>query len=461
MSHDKIYRRLFTPYVLILLIGLSGAWLSATQLFSETLEKRLQTQLAHAVEMLSNGNFPYTPKLLERLSNLIRAHIVLLGPDGFITTSTLDGDRQQLQSHFSKFMIDTADSHSSMQEFLISGDRHFLVWSKVSEIRDPRVAYIAAFTNLSDIQETNRRMAGWLGTGALAGLLVLAWIGHRISRSITLPIKELAQMASEIALGNRSMRVKIHRDDEIGALASALNTMAVKLTAYDLEITEQSRMATLGQMTARIAHEIRNPLTAIKMQLQLLKETTNEQSIPVLDNLLDETRRLELIVLSTLQHSRKATPIFTTTNLNILIRDIVHLLRLQFEHQDLSLTLFLDPALPEVETDRDMITQILLNLLLNAKDEMPDGGKINLSTGSHKDRSEVWFAVDDSGPGIPMENWDSLFTDSTSIKPGGFGLGLRLCRELTEIHNGQIEVEHSKLGGARFTVSLPLTGIHQ
>lgn len=458
MSGSRIYRRLFTPYVLTLLLGLGGAWFAATQLFSETLEKRLQAQLTHTVEMLSNGIFPYTPRLLERLSRLIRADIALLDKDGLITNSTFDGKLQPLQKHFNEILTTTAGPKPGMQEIESAGQDYLLVLKRVSEIRNPRVVYIAAFTRLSDIHETSQRMAVWLGAGAFSGLLFLAWIGHLVSQSITLPIKELAHMASEIAVGNRSIRAKIHRRDEIGDLAGALNTMAVKLNDYDVEITAQSRMATLGQMTARIAHEIRNPLTAIKMQLQLLKESANQQNEPVLDSLIDETRRLELIVLTTLQHKKIAQPVLTRTDLNSLIEEIIHLLRLQFEHQQLQIELCLDPALPEVEVDRDMITQIILNLLLNAKDEMADGGQINLSTGQMASGHEIWFAIDDSGPGIAEEGWQTLFTDTTSVKPGGFGLGLRLCRELAELHKGGIRIGHSDLGGARFTVTLPLTG---
>ena len=461
VSRSKIYRRLFTPYVLTLLLGLGGAWLAATQLFSETLEKRLQTQLIHTVDMLSNGVFPYTPKLLKRLSRLIRADIVLLDPNGLITISTVDNNLPQLQSRFNKILADTTNPKTTIQELESAGHHYLLVWNRVSLSRDPRVAYIAAFSNLSDIQDTSQRMAKWLGAGALSGLLLLAWIGHQVSRSITLPIKELAFMASEIAVGNRSIRAKIHRSDEIGELAGALNTMAVKLADYDHDIAEQSRMATLGQMTARIAHEIRNPLTAIKMQLQLLKESADQQNKSILDSLLDETRRLELIVLSTLQHKKISRPVFTRMNINNLIEEIAQLHRLQFEHQDLLLVLTLDPTIPEVEIDRDMITQILLNLLLNAKDEMPEGGKIHLSSGNQDNDAGIWFAVDDSGPGIPEENWQTLFTETTSLKPGGFGLGLRLCHELAELHHGQIDISHSELGGARFTVTLPLTGFRQ
>jgi signal transduction histidine kinase len=214
-------------------------------------------------------------------------------------------------------------------------------------------------------------------------------------------------------------------------------------------------MATLGQMTAKIAHEIHNPLTAIKMHLELLKESADNQNMAVVDCLLDETRRLELIVLSTLQHKRKATPSFADTALNGLIEEIVKLLKPQFEHQGLAFALLLNPALPKASFDRDMMTQVLLNLLLNARDEMPDGGTIEISTGTNEDNRCIWFAVDDTGPGIPEQQWSTLLNEPVSVKPGGFGLGLRLCREIAEVHGGEIRIGHSSLGGARFTVFIP------
>jgi signal transduction histidine kinase len=455
MLRSTIYKRLFIPYVLTLLLGLGGAWFASTQLFFETLENRLQSQLMHAVSMLSSGTFPYTPRLLDRLSKLIRADIVLLGPDRDEAISTLEGHNKQLTKRFDELFGETAASLPSVRKFTFSGHSYLLIMDSTSDKRDPRVAYVAAFSDLSDLQATNRRIAGWLGAGAVAGLILLAWVGHRISQSMTLPIKELARMASEIAVGNRSIRAVVRRGDEIGDLAGALNAMLEKLTTYEHEIADQSRMATLGQMTAKIAHEIHNPLTAIKMHLELLKESADNQNMAVVDCLLDETRRLELIVLSTLQHKRKATPSFTDTALNGLIEEIVKLLKPQFEHQGLAFALLLNPALPKASFDRDMMTQVLLNLLLNARDEMPDGGTIEISTGTNEDNRCIWFAVDDTGPGIPEQQWSTLLNEPVSVKPGGFGLGLRLCREIAEVHGGEIRIGHSSLGGARFTVFIP------
>jgi signal transduction histidine kinase len=453
---SKIYYRLFAPYVLILLLGLGGAWWVASQLFSQTLQNRLQDQLSHSVAMLASGSFPLTPQLIRQLSQLIRARIVLLDADGKIRFSTMSYKKAESQKtllpELQTILKDLSIRTDTVQ---LDGQQYLLVLQNSSNARDPRVRYIAALASLADIQQTRQRMAMWLWNGALAGLLLLMFIGYRLSRSITQPIQELAAMATKIAHGDRSVRARIHRPDEIGELAESLNEMACRLQNYEQEITRHSRMAALGQMTARIAHEIRNPLTAIKMQLQLLREHANTDDQPLLDSLLDETRRLELIVLSTLQHRKISTPVFKPASLNGIIEDLLRLLQLQFEHQGVQLTRQMDVSLPSMALDKDIITQILLNLLLNARDELPQGGNIMISTGTTEDGQGQYFMIEDNGPGIAENDWSTVFTDAVSHKPGGFGLGLKLCAELAATHHGNIEIAHSKLGGARFIVTLP------
>ncbi len=460
-TRNKIYHRLFAPYVLILLIALGGTWLIASQLFTQTLQTRLQDQLSHTVKLLASGNIPLTPQLLQQLAILVRAQIVLIDRNGAIYQSALlhpgGGFVEELQA-----LLPYKLKHQPEQAEVVTlaGQQFMLLLLQSRQLRDPRVYAIGALASLADIQQTRQRVAAWLWASALAGLLILMFIGFRLSRSITQPIQELAKMATEIAQGDRHVQAPIHRQDEIGHLAEALNEMARKLSSYEQEIARHSRMAALGKLTARIAHEIHNPLTAIKMQLQLLRESAQANDVNLIDRLLDEARRLELMVMSTLQYRKIPEPVFQPTRLNEVIEELHCLLQAQFEHQGLRLELHLDPDLPERAMDRDMMTQILLNLLLNARDALPEGGVISISNGVSDDRSHLYFAVDDNGPGIAEQDRDKLFSDSLSEKPGGFGLGLKLCAELAKAHQGKIEVTHSKLGGARFIVLLPLAGMN-
>jgi signal transduction histidine kinase len=455
MHIGKIYLRLFVPFVIILVCALGGAWLVASHLFADTLEKRLQNQLDHTVELMASGTFPYTPSLLQRLARLVRSEIVLIDGNGQLSYSTFDTQPRDLESLLRKRSAELPEGHSRL---VLEGRSYLAVLRRIDSQRDARFTHVAALAGLEDIQKTSRKAASLLGATAVGGLILLAWLGYRSNRKITRPISELARMSRQIADGSRNIRVTARGDDEIAELVAAFNDMANSLKDYEQEIERRSRLAALGEMTARIAHEIRNPLTAIKMQIELLEESVPQPMKPRLATLLNEARRLELMVQTTLQHGKTPELKPESTDIGALINEVVRLVRPQFEHQQLVIHTRFDESLPAIAIDRDMLNQVVLNLLLNAKEAMPTGGEIQLATGLSQDLQLARVVVDDSGPGIDEAVLPELFELGTSSKASGFGAGLHLCRELVELHRGHIAAEKSPLGGARFVIELPLTG---
>ncbi len=452
MLPGTIYHRLIATYALILLIGGLGSWWLADGLFSATLEKRLEKQLKETTELLARGEIPHTPGLLRRISKLIDTEIVLSDDEGEIILATHPVTSLALSSNLNSEPVNATRANT----LVISGQKYLLVQTPVIHRKQPTVALVSALADLSDLHATSRQMAYWLSIGAVVSLLLLAWIGHRTSRRITVPLAQLARMAKAIASGNREVQVTVPPQREIGELAKTLNFMSGELKRYESQIVAQSRMATLGEMTSRIAHEIRNPLTALKMQMQLLRESCDSQQARLVDGLLRETKRLELIVSTTLQYRRHTTPQWQSTQLNELISEIVELVRPQFEHQRILISSDLDSRLPPTELDRDMLQQVLLNLLMNAKDELPDGGNIKLETSLSRNSKLLVVKVQDDGPGIEKADKELVFHQAKSNKPGGFGLGLQLSRELIELHDGTIAVDEGQLGGACFTITLPI-----
>jgi signal transduction histidine kinase len=140
-------------------------------------------------------------------------------------------------------------------------------------------------------------------------------------------------------------------------------------------------------------------------------------------------------------------------DLNRLIGEVAQVFAAPFAHRGIHLETRLAPALPALELDANRIKQLLVNLLVNASDELPDGGLIRLDTGAQN--GEIGFGVADSGPGIAPERRAGLFAAGHSRKPDGLGLGLPLCQEIAARHGGRIEVTDSDLGGAWFRVWLP------
>ncbi len=454
----NIYLRLFLPFSASLLAATVLAWWVATSLLSASLEERLDEQLEHTASVLAEGDFPLTVELLARLKTLLRAEFVLIREDGTLGPATIPTTRGPIYRELLH----------RIQRWQAGGTRHFeidyaatphrLVIHPLEDGRNRRFTAIAALASLADVRAASRRAAWWLGGAVLLGTFVLAWVGHRISRSVTDPVRQLAHMAERIAVGDRKVRVQVSQGNEIGMLAGSLNTMAAHLEDFEKEVAEQSRLAALGKMAARVAHEVRNPLTAIKLQVQLLEESLDPERRALTTTLLSEVRRLELIVSGTLAVGRPQRIQPRETDLNSLVTEVTELMGPQLSHRNIRLETRIQ-KLPPALLDSDAVKQILLNLLTNAADELVQGGAVRVTT--RHDQKE-WLAVlmvEDSGDGILPERRGHLFTPLTSGKEDGLGIGLALSRELVEAHQGSIAATDSpELGGACFTVRFPLAG---
>jgi two-component system sensor histidine kinase PilS (NtrC family) len=266
-------------------------------------------------------------------------------------------------------------------------------------------------------------------------------------------------MAERIAVGERSVRVEIDDRGEVGALADALNCMADHLQTYETEAAVQSRLAALGEMAARIAHEVRNPLTAIKMQIQLLGEGAGLNDKPRVARVLAEINRLELIVSSTLTMARPQRLDTRPLELAAEVNGVCELFAAQLAHRHIALATQLQSGIT-CKLDGDRFKQVVFNLLINAADALPAGGTIQVSTRRDDDQGQALFVVEDSGPGIAAEQRDTLFDTASSGQANRLGIGLRLSRELIELHGGSIKADGSPgLGGARFTVRFPLANV--
>jgi len=454
IATQNLHFRLLFPFALALILATALAWWIATSMLTHTLEERLENQLMHAGEVLANGELPLTTDLLQRLGHLLKADLILIQSDGKVGLSTLINNSELLRAVASHW---TSAPNSPKATIIKKGKSPFmLVIQQLPKTRDTRYQSVAVVAPLSDIQNAASRAAWWLGIAALLGTLILAWAGHKVILGITQPIQKLAQMANQIATGCRDIRVNIGQSNELGLLANTLNDMAERLQVYEQEVAEQNRLMALGNIAARIAHEIRNPLTAIKLELQLLAESLPETQQTVANSLLNEVKRLELITASVLQIGQGTNLSLKATDLNSPISEVTQLFKTQFEHRNIQLKTSLKKELPPVVIDSDRVKQILVNLLVNAGDALIEGGIIQVGTEKNEVPEGVRFWVEDSGPGLSNGNHAALFSGTNSSKPGGLGIGLKLSKELVELQGGEIHTEASKLGGARFVVKFPV-----
>jgi signal transduction histidine kinase len=221
----------------------------------------------------------------------------------------------------------------------------------------------------------------------------------------------------------------------------------------------EEQSALVGTIAAGIAHEIRNPLSTLRMNLQLLREdwenpiTEREQKgRKRIDVLLRETERLESVVSDFVRFASGHALRLERTNLNALTGELLDFLAPQAERARIRLVRDFAKDLPPVEVDPNLIRQAILNLLVNAQQVLPSGGEIRIRT--RENGRFVKLSVSDNGPGIPDEHRGKIFNLYFSTKPGGTGLGLPMVKKIIEEHRGEIEVDTELNKGTTFTICL-------
>lgn len=296
------------------------------------------------------------------------------------------------------------------------------------------------------------------GLGVFLGVLISAILTTRMSR----PIRELAEAATEVGHGNWGIRVESSSKDEIGKLAAAFNHMTEELMAQRERLVQTERVAAWRELARRLAHELKNPLFPLQITVENLlraRENTPEQFDEVFREstatLLAEIANLKNIVQRFSDFSKMPAPQLQSVDLDELVRSVAQL----FQGQLTQRANRIEPELqighaPLVSADPVLLRRVIENLVLNAIDAMPDGGKLTFRTA--KDDGFAIFELIDTGKGLTREECDRIFTPYYTTKQHGTGLGLAIAQSVVSDHHGRISVSSRKNQGTTFHVELPL-----
>lgn len=283
------------------------------------------------------------------------------------------------------------------------------------------------------------------GLSLFAGLFA-ALIGSRIlAQGLARPIEHLAASARRIATGDLEHPIPQVGSGEIGTLASELESMRSQHRQMDLDMQRAERLTTLGLFTATVAHEVRNPLTAVKLSLQILQKNPGRDPSATLAMVQDEIERMDLILDEVLSYARDAKggmrvePV--PCDLAPLAREVLRLLERQAQHAQVTMQV---EGESRVRADPLRIRQILMNLIRNAIQVQHGGGTVLVRL--RPDGLEVI----DQGPGIPPERLEHLFEAFSSDRVEGTGLGLHLAQAIAKAHGGQLRYIPGTPSGAIF-----------
>lgn len=309
----------------------------------------------------------------------------------------------------------------------------------------------------------------------LALVLISGASGLFVFLVVHRPVRRLRNGTLKVAGGDLTYRLPVETGDELGALATSFNHMTEELDRAHRELIERTqnsliqseKMASLGRLAATVAHELNNPLFGVVTYARLAIKQIKRNSLPIdeketltekLTVIERESRRSGDIVKNLLTFARQAPHKVAEQDLNILIGRAVAVIKHRLELQQVTFETTLDPELPKLLCDEGQMQQVLLVLLVNAADSMPNGGSLHVASGVRAEHSEVYVTVRDTGTGISREAMPHIFEPffTTKAETQGSGLGLAIAHGIIAQHGGEIAVKTELGKGTEFTIALPL-----
>ncbi len=298
----------------------------------------------------------------------------------------------------------------------------------------------------------------FLGLLALAsGFAVL--ISLLVSSRISKPITALTQFTRRFSQDRKLPTAPPSQGGEVGELTEAFINTVHALEQSRSDLVRASKLAVLGELAAVMAHEIRTPIGILRSSAQMLaREPGLSAEAKELTSFIEsETERLNRLVSTLLDSARPRTPLLYPVNFGNIVQHCIDLLASQAEKKGIRITRQLPDHPIDIACDAEQMTQVLLNLLLNALQMLSAGGQIAVAC--RVADGTLIVEIGDNGPGIPPENRSRVFDPFFTKREGGVGLGLAVVQQIVQAHDGHIRVAQSPLGGALFIITLPIKEI--
>jgi two-component system NtrC family sensor kinase len=286
-----------------------------------------------------------------------------------------------------------------------------------------------------------------------------------VVRTISRPLQRLTVAAVQVTEGGYGTEVDLRKsNDEIGLLAESFNEMSRKMAA-DIEslramnekLMRADKLAAMGTLAAGVAHEVNNPLASISSLIQMMRSENGSPDLrEKLEMIESQIVRITRVTKDLTDFARARPGAKAHVGINGVIDTALRLAEFDSGFQKLSIVRNLAADLPDIFADADQLQQVVLNIFLNARDAMPDGGELNVST--RRIDNEIAIEISDTGEGVDPKSakqvFDPFFTTKAAGK--GTGLGLAVCYGIVTAHGGRLELVQNGGRGATFIVTLPV-----
>ncbi|MFC1492803.1 ATP-binding protein [candidate division KSB1 bacterium] len=298
----------------------------------------------------------------------------------------------------------------------------------------------------------------------IGSIILASLIGIHITRNMTQPLKFLVEGVKRVSKGSLLETIKVPKTEELATLAAEFNKMTENLVEIQKKLKQAERLATVSKFASVVAHEVRNPFNSIVINMQVLKRGMKkgekqeklEQLMDVIDS---EIRRIDGLIQNYLSLTRQKEILKDTAEINAVIDEVILAQHQRAVKNNIRIKRNSDIKSIHIPVDSDQIKQAVLNIILNAFDSMPKGGKLTIGIMDKHENTEhsdkIIMSFEDTGCGIPGESLSEVFDFFYSLKHGGTGLGLAVTKQIIDSHNGEIEIYSEVDKGTTVLVYLP------
>lgn len=449
----RLHYRIVIPFALVALVGTAAAALLALSVTADALQTRLQSQLLSAAHVVSRGDFALSPAILRNLQEVLGAHIVTFDERGTVLATTIPDDRPELLAA-ARGAVTTGEVRTYETPPVLRLDCGIPCLVATRRVAGRPGTVVALVAETAELATATRAVARGLLLAGAASLLAIVFVSQAVVRRVTRPLDELVRFVRELSPNDRGRRSRVGHN-EIGVLAQSFNDLLGRLEQSQDALLRSEKLALAGLIAARVAHDIRNPMSSIKMQTQLVHARLRGDERAALADVLHDVEQVESVISDLLELARPGELRLEPVSVNVVIEDALRHLAAQFTHRRIVVDRRLDQALPATALDEVRFKRALLNLLVNASDAMPTGGTLTI-TSRRSEPSAVELAICDDGVGMDAATLARAFDPFVSTKRDGVGLGLVNAKAVVEAHGGRIRLDPRSPRGICATIWLPV-----
>jgi signal transduction histidine kinase len=412
--------------------------------------------------------FSLDDEYLAEIKEKIKNDLFILYNDQIIaSTISQEAWKRKIEAKVTPTLISRIldGGESSVQKVYLNDKEYKVVFAPLKTNQSNK-AIFGLIMSTNDLTQAKRQVIINYLAISLVIMIIVTLINYFIVKTISRPVKEMALMADSVAQGDLTRRLRINSQDELSVLADSFNNMVESLQKQreELDLTvrqliHQEKFASLGEMAARVAHEVGNPLSIIVgYSKMLLKKCGQEEDRQLLQRVSEAALRINGLTRRLLMYSRPSAQEEDNVDINRVIEDSLAMMEHQFkEEKNFKVIRRLSPNVREITGSFERLEQVFVNLFINAFQAMPEGGTLTVSTDTTSDGRHVRIEVSDSGMGIPEENLVRIFDPffSTKSQEEGTGLGLSITHRIITDHQGSIHAESTVGQGTTFTLLLP------